>query len=102
MRDNKLFEKTVETFFWNNGDHGSNIQLVKGEFLQDDQKTANELKTFFKNAVSDLKINENSYILNHNSDIISIPVYKATCKYKFHLVKSKLKIPNIKLKILLI
>ena len=94
MKDNKLFLKTVKPFFSNKGDRGSNIQLVKdNELLQDDQKIADELNTFFKNAVSNLNINENTYIINHDSRNLSDPVDKAICKYKFHpsilLTKSK-------------
>ena len=78
MKDNKLFWKTVKPFFSNKGDRGSNIQLVKdNELLQDDQKIADELNTFFKNAVSNLNINENTYIINHNSGNLSDPVDKA-------------------------
>ena len=62
--------------------------------LQDDQKLADELNTFFKNAVSNLTINENTYIINHNSGNLFGPVGKTICKYKFHpsilLIKSKL------------
>ena len=95
VKDNKLFWKTVKPFFSNKGDRGSNIQLVKdNELLQDDQKIADELNTFFKNAVSNLNINENTYIINYNSGNLSDPVDKAICKYKFHpsilLIKSKL------------
>ena len=95
VKDSKLFWKTVKPFFSNKGGRGSNTQLVKdNELLQDDQKIADELNTFFKNAVSNLNINENTYIINHNSGNLSDPVDKAICKYKFHpsilLIKSKL------------
>ena len=95
MKDNKLFWKTVKPFFSNKGDRGSNIQLVKdNELLQDDQKIADELNTFFKNAVLNLDINENKYISNYDSGNLSDPVDKAICKYKFHpsilFIKSKL------------
>ena len=95
VKDNKLFWKTVNPFFSNKGDRGSNIQLVKdNELLQDDQKIADELNTFFKNAVSNLNINENTYIINHNSGNLSDPVDKTFCKYKFYpsilLIKIKL------------
>ena len=71
------------------------IQLVEGnELLEDDHKFAGELYFFFKNAVSNLNVNENTYIIKHNSSHISNPVDKAICKYKFHLsillIKSKL------------
>ena len=95
MKDNKLFWKTFKPFFSYKGDCGSNLQLLKdNELLQDDQKIADELRTFFKNAVSNLNINENAYIINHNSGNLSDPVDKAICKNKFHpsilLIKSKL------------
>ena len=71
----------------------SNPFSEDNELLQDDQKIASELNTFFKNAVSNLNVNENTYIINHDSGNLSDPVGKAICKYKFHpsilLIKSK-------------
>ena len=94
MKD-KRFWKKVKPFFSNKGDRGSNIQLVKdSKSLQDDQKIADELNIFLKNAVSNLNIIDNTYIINHNSGNISHQVDKAICKYKFHpsilLIKNKL------------
>ena len=61
--------------------------------MQDDQ-IVDELDTFFKNAVSNLNKNENTYITHHDSGNFSVPVDKAICKYKIHLsiflIKSKL------------
>ena len=58
MEDNQAFYK---------GGNGFNIQLVEGnELLQDHQKIAGELNTFFKNAVSNLNINENMYKINRD------------------------------------
>ena len=79
----------------NKGDRGSNIQLVEdNELLQYDQKIADELNNFFKNAVSNLDVNENKYVINHDSGNFSDPVDKTICKYKFHpsilLIKTKL------------
>ena len=55
--------------------------------------------TFFNNAVSNLNINKNTYIINHNSGSISDPVDKAFCKYKFQpstlLRKSRLENQNL-------
>ena len=86
MKDNKLFWKTVKPFFSNKGDRGSNMQLVEGnELLQDDQKNADKLNTFFKNSVSNLNINENTYLINNDSGNLSDPVDKAICKYKFQI-----------------
>ena len=78
-----IFGRQFKPFFSNKGDHGSNIQLVEdNELLQDDQNIADELNTFFKNAVSNLSINENTYIINHDSGNLSDPIDKVICKYK--------------------
>lgn len=55
MKD-QLFWKTVTPFFSNKADHGLKVKLVEGnELLQNDQKIAVKLNTFFKIAVSNLK-----------------------------------------------
>ena len=55
----------MKPFFSNKGNLGPNIKLVeKNELIQNDQEIANELNTFFKDTVSNLKINENPYIIN--------------------------------------
>ena len=85
VSDNKLFWKTVKPFFSNNGSHRGNIKLVEGDkLLQDDSEVAEELNNFFKEAVSTLDVNENSYIINPDSINISDPIEKAISKYKFH------------------
>ena len=81
MKD-KRFWKNVKPFFSNKGDCGSNIQLVEdSKSIPDDQKIADELNIFFKNAVSNLNIIKNTYIINHNSGNLSDQVNKAICKY---------------------
>ena len=90
-----FFTRPLSLFFSNKGDCGSNIQLVEdNELLQDDQKISDELNTFFKNAVSNLNINENTHIINYGSSNLLDPVGKAICKFKFYssilLIKSKL------------
>ena len=73
---NKIFWKTVKPFFSNKGSY--NVKLVEDDkLLQDDSKVAEELNSFFKEAISTLDINENSYIINPNSINISDPVEKA-------------------------
>ena len=85
MSDNKLFWKTVKPFVSNEGSHRGNIKLVEDDkLLQDDSEVAIELNNFFKEAVSTLDVNENSYIINPNSINISDPIEKAISKYKFH------------------
>ena len=64
VSDNKLFCKTVKPYFSAKGSHRGNIKLVKGDkLLQDDSEVAEELNNFFKEAVSTLDVNENSYII---------------------------------------
>ena len=78
INDNKLFWKTVKPFFSNKGSFGNKIKLVENEeFLQDDNKIAEEMNSFFKNAVSELDMKENSYIINQNVSYITEPIEKA-------------------------
>ena len=77
----------MKLFFSNKGDLGPNIKLVeKNELIQNDQEIANELNTFFKDTVSNLKINENPYIINQVSDDVLDPVEKCINKYKFYQI----------------
>ena len=85
VSDNKLFCETVKPFFFNRGSHRGNIKLIeRDKLLQDDGEVAEELNNFFKETVSTLDINENSYILNPDSINISDSIEKAINKYKFH------------------
>ena len=66
---------------------------------QNDQEITNELNNFFKDTVSNLKINENPYIINQVADDILDPTEKCINKYKFHrsilLIKNRIKIQNL-------
>ena len=66
---------------------------------QNDQEIANELNNFFKDTVSNLKINENPYTINQVADDILDPTEKCINKYKFHrsilLIKNRIKIQNL-------
>ena len=78
MSDNTLFWKTAKPFFSNNGSHRGNIKLAEGDkLLQDDSEVVEELNNFFKEAVSTLDVNENSYLINPDSINISDPIEKA-------------------------
>ena len=93
----ELFWKTVKPFFSNKGSHRGNIGLVESDkLLQDDSEVVEELNNFFKEAVSTLDINENSYIINPDSINISDPIEKAISKYKFHpcILRINVKIVN--------
>ena len=79
------------------GSSGSNIKLVeKDEILQDDKKIAEELNTFFKNAVSTLDINENSSIINQNFQNFDDSADRAIemCKYHPSIILINQKIRN--------
>ena len=85
VSDNKLCWKTVKPFFSNKGSDPGNIKLVEGdESLQDDSEVVEELNNIFKEAVSTLDVNRNSYITNPDSVNISDPIEKAISKYKFY------------------
>ena len=49
-----------------------------------DSEVAEELKNFFKEAVSTLDVNENSYIITRDSINISDPIEKAISKCEFN------------------
>ena len=58
-------------FLSDKGNLRSQIKLIENdELIQNDDKVAETLNTFFKNAVSTLDINENSYIVNNESSTI--------------------------------
>lgn len=47
----------------NENNHGTNFKLVEcDEILNDDEKIADELRNLFQNALSNIKILENSFI----------------------------------------
>lgn len=69
VTDNKLFWKIIKPFLSNKGNNGLQIKLVeKDEVLQADNLIAKELKEIFKNVVSKLKINKNTFITIRVSD----------------------------------
>ena len=90
----------MKPFFWKKGNIGPSIKLVeKSGLLQNDQKIADELNTFFKSTVSNLEINENPYNINQVSDDTLDPVEKCINKYQFHpsilLIKNRIKVQNL-------
>ena len=64
--------------------------MEKYEVMYDDQRIAKELNTIFKKAIPTLDINENSFIINHNSHNIADSINDI---YKYHpsiiLIKEK-------------
>ena len=95
VKDNNIFWKTIKPFFSDKTNLRSQIKLIENdELIQNDDKVAETLNTFFKNAVSTLDINENSYIVNNESSTILDPVERAIKKYEIHasilLIKNKI------------
>ena len=83
-------------FFSDKGNLRSQIKLIENdELIQNDDKVAETLNTFFKNAVSTLDINENSYIVNNESSTILDPVERDIKNYEIHpsmlLIKNKIR-----------
>ena len=71
VKDNNIFWKTIKPFFSDKTNLRSQIKLIENdELIQNDDKVAETLNTFFKNAVSTWDINENSYIVNNESSTI--------------------------------
>ena len=82
---NKLFWKTVKPFFSNKGSQLGNRKLGEcNKLLNGDSEVAEELKNFFKEAVSTLDVDENSYIFTPDSINISDPIEKAISKCEFN------------------
>ena len=86
-------------FFSDKGNLRSQIKLIENdELIQNDDKVAETLNTFFKNAVSTLDMNENLYKVNNESSSILNPVERAIKKYEIHpsILRIKNKIGNEK------
>ena len=72
-------ENNETVFLSDKGNLRSQIKLIENdELIQNDDKVAETLNTFFKNAVSTLDINKNSYIVNNESSTILDLVERAT------------------------
>ena len=60
------------------------------------KKLQKQLNSFFENAVSNLKLNENSFVINNEHKNIQDPTEKIIVKYQFHpsILINKNKIEN--------
>ena len=54
------------------GSYNANIKLT--EIIQNDEKVAETLNSFFGNAISSLKLNENSLVINNEHKNIHNPI----------------------------
>ena len=92
----KVFAKIYNLFSLKNEKISNKITLVgnKGNAIFDDHLVSEKLNKFFENATRGLEINENSYIIDTDSNEIN-SVEKAINKYRKHpsvlLIKSRLK-----------
>ena len=62
------------------------------------KKLQKQLNSFFENAVSNLKLNENSFVINNEQKNIQDPTEKIIVKYQFHpsilIIKNKIENTN--------
>ena len=92
----KVFAKIYNLFSLKNEKISNKITLVgnKGNAIFDDHLVSEKLNKFFENATRGLEINENSYVIDTDSNEIN-SVEKALKKYRNHpsvlLTKSTLK-----------
>ena len=83
----------------NNAGYNSNTKLTdKDEIIQSDGEVAETSDSFFKNAVSSSKLNENSFVINKKQKNIQDPIETIIVKYQFHpsilIIKNKMKNTN--------
>ena len=64
----------MKPLFSNKGSYNANIKLIdKDEIIQNEEKVAETLNSFFENAVSSLKLNENLFVINDEHENIQDP-----------------------------
>ena len=90
----------MKPLFSSKGSYNTNIKLTdKDEIIQKDGKVAETLNSFFENAASSLKLNENSFVINNKHKYIQDPIEKIIVKYQFHrsilIIKNKMENTNI-------
>ena len=88
-----------ETLFSNKASYNTNIKLThKDKIIQNDKKLAATLNSFFKNAVSNLNLNKNSFGINKEHKNIKYTIEKIIVKYQFHptilIIKNKIENTN--------
>ena len=76
-----------------------NIKLTdKDEIIQNDEKVVETLNSFFENAVSSLKLNQNSFAINNEHKNIQDPIEKIIVKNQFPpnilIIKNKIENTN--------
>ena len=67
----------MKPVFFTKASYNANIKLTdKDKIIQNDEKVAETLKSFYENSVSSLKLNENSFIINSEHKNIQDPIEK--------------------------
>ena len=89
----------MKPHFSNKGSYNTNIKLTDNdEIIQNDKKVANTWNSFFENAISNLKLNKNSFVINNEHKNIQDPIKKIFVIYQFHpsilIIKNKIKNTN--------
>ena len=89
----------MKPLFSSKGGYNANIKLTDNdEIIQNDEKVPETLNSFFENAVSSLKLNENSFFINNEHKNIQDSIEKIIVKYQFHpsslIIKNKIKNTN--------
>ena len=71
----------MKPIFSYKGSYNADVKLTdKDEILQNDEKVAEPVNSFFENAVSSLKLNENSFVINDKHKNIQDTIEKKYCK----------------------
>ena len=96
VSDNKFFWKTVKPLFSRKGSYNANIKLSeKDEIIQNDEKVAETLNSFFENVVSSLKLSKNSFVIINKHKNIRDPIEKIIANYQIYpsilIIKNKIK-----------
>ena len=87
----------MKPLFSSKRSYNANMKLTdEDEIIQNDEKVAEALNSFFENAASSLKLNENSIVINNEHKNIQNPIEKTVVKYQFHpsVLNIKNKIEN--------
>ena len=82
--DNKTFWKNIKPLFSDKSPRNQKITLVNGDkIVSDDGEVSESLNTFFRDAVHNLDIKENIFLLNETTNIDD-PIDMAIKKFESH------------------
>ena len=85
VTDSKTFWKTTKPFFSDKGGNKTDITLIEGDkIFQEDSEVAKILGDFFSNVVKSLNINIPSEYINEVSVVLGDPIDPIISKYSNH------------------